>query len=138
MEKKVINALVAFVSFIFLECEHPHKHYKWVDYEMEIDSVYVSKRATRGAFIINDTLGLTDAFYPFDDSVCDHLEMDPRSLDLKGQRNKYCTIFDAKVPFWIHKRAGSDTLFLVQNHQTFLFRVPEDCCGDSEDYWNWD
>jgi hypothetical protein len=140
MEKvRVSLFVISIICVLMPRCQNPRTvNIKWVDLETEIDSIFVSKRSSRGIFILNDTLGMVDQFFPYDKNTCDNLEIDPNRLDFGGNRSKFCTIADAKVPFWIHKRAGSDTLFLVQNHQTFLFRVPEDCCGDSEDYWNWD
>jgi hypothetical protein len=119
-------------------CQNPRTvNIKWIDLETEIDSIFVSKRPSRGIFILNDTLGMVDQFFPFDENTCDSLEIDPNRLDLWGKRNKFCTIADAKVPFWIYKSSGSDTLFLVQNNKTFLFKVPDRSCGDAGGYWNW-
>jgi hypothetical protein len=102
---------------------------------MQIDSVYVSKEATRGAFKLNDTLAMWDGFNLLQSNGYEKIELDPNRLDLRGQNPLAFSVGDVQVPFWLHKRAGSDTLFVVQNNKTFLFKVPEQFCGDPEDYW---
>jgi hypothetical protein len=129
--------VAGFLFCIFLtSCQYAgSKKIVWVGCEMQIDSVYVSKEATRGSFIINDTLGLSGAFPSYQFCYYDEIVLSFMRLDSTENEGEWCRVWQVKVPFWLHKRAGSDTLFVVQNNKTFLFKVPEQFCGDPEDYW---
>jgi hypothetical protein len=136
MKKKIRYLGILLVIVFFAGCQDPRsRDVVWVGCVLEIDSAYVSKRATRGAFRFSDSLAMWDGFDLIDSNDFNKIIVDPARLDLWGGRNKYCTLADLQVPFWLHKKAGSDTLFIVQSNKTFLFRIPAQFCGDPDDYW---
>lgn len=136
MERKMIQVAGLLFCIFLTSCQYAgSRKIVWVGCEMQIDSVYVSKEATRGAFKLNDTLAMWDGFNLLQSNGYEKIELDPYRLDLRGQNPLTFSVGDAQVPFWLHKRAGSDTLFVVQNNKTFLFKVPEQFCENPEDYW---
>jgi hypothetical protein len=104
--------------------------------EMEIDSIYVSKNATRGLFFINDTLIMSHGFQSFKICYFDSIKLNVTFKRVDENSGEWCRIGQVKSPFWIHKRAGSDTIYVVQDGKEFSFRVLDHFCGDPIDYWN--
>lgn len=109
---------------------------------MGIDSIFVRTDATRGAFLINDTLGMHAGFESCNYCYYDSIKLSPNSIPIFNKKDgHWCNIGQIKAPFWIHKNSGSDTLLLVQDGKTFLFQISENFCGDPDTYWKgnlWD
>jgi hypothetical protein len=130
-------------SITFLSCRSNNSEgIKWVGCEMWIDSVYIKEDATRGAFSINDTLGMHVGFESLNYCFYDSIKLVANSIPIFDKKDgHWCTVGDVKAPFWIYKNPSSDTLYLVQNGRTFLFQIPEQFCGDPSTYWKgqfWD
>jgi len=106
---------------------------------MGIDSIYVKKNATRGAFTINDTLGMHVGFQSMNYCFYDSIKLVPNSIPIFEKKDgHWCSLGDVKAPFWIFKNPSSDTLYLVQNGKTFLFQIPKHFCEDPSTYWKGD
>lgn len=132
--KKILRYLP--VLFIIVSCKNNEgMEFNWIGCDMEIDSVYVSKDATRGAFTINDTLALWAGMKSFHYCNYDSILLDIKALNLKPAQGEWCEIGQVKAPFWLHKEAGSDTLYLNQNGRTFIFRISENFCRDPKLYF---
>lgn len=133
---KLFHSILA-LSLLVVSCTPKNSEkIKWVGCEMGIDSVYVPKDATRGAFSINDTLAMWAGFNSFNYCNYDSINLRIKTFSYEKLHGEWCDISQVKSPFWIHKKAGSDTLYLVQEGKTFLFKIPEHFCGDPKDYWN--
>ena len=102
---------------------------------MGIDSVYVSKDATRGAFSINDTLAMWAGFNSLKFCYYNEINLRVKAMNPHEKTGEWCDISQVKTPFWLKKDVGSDTLFLTQDGKTFMFKIPANFCGDPEDYW---
>jgi hypothetical protein len=85
MEKVRIELIaLAFCGFLITCKNSESRRKKWVGCVMGIDSVYVLKRSTRGAFSLNDTLSMWVGFELIENNRDEKILIDPLSLDLKG------------------------------------------------------
>lgn len=117
------NFAALFIILLLENCS-PNSDKKIIDCKSKIDSISVSKGQNRGMILLKGGLILPARIEPFDQQIClndffDHFD----------SKNNNCVLGDLSPPYIVKKSAGSDTLVVIKNKFTILFRIPEDVCN---------
>jgi hypothetical protein len=102
---------------------------EWVSCNIALDTIAIKTDATRGAFVLNDSLMLWPGIMPFDKRACDSISL--RSITIwtpSGMEKRNCDLTDLYPPFNIFKRMNSDTLYVFKGQKTLLFQIPNHMC----------
>lgn len=121
---KLLCLLNIFIFLFLSACgEYYERESPQLTIEEGLDTLWIRNEPNHGYYEIRDTLTLFSGWPLLDSSYCDSMEHRSEPIWTSSQKPYVCTVSDLYPPFQVYKRNNSDTLFIIKDGKTVLFRM---------------